>query len=478
MTQSEQPISWSPRSYQKNGVLLMLRQACAGLLFKPGLGKTAVFYMAFRILQEKGFVSKSLVICPIKPMYNVWPQQKDKYLDFKHLRVGVLHGPGKEEVLHDDDYDIYVINPEGLPWLLGVRMETYTTNSGKVKKRPIVDKKRLAYVKQKFQMLGVDESTEFKDSSTNRFQILKHLIPAFRRRYIMTGTPMPHSLMDQFGQIYILDEGDALGRFITHYRTNYFLPDPANPYGWIPQPGALERVAARVKNLVLVVEQKGNIDLPELLINDVYVDLPTDARVRYEAMYEDLVALVASGTVVAANAAVASSKCRQIANGCVYHSEEQGEYTEIHDEKIEALRSLLNELAGDPVLITYEFAFDRDRIADKLGVPCISTGNARKDNEMISKFQRGELPAVMGHPKSISLGIDGLQDNCSTIIMFGVPWNFLHYEQVIDRIKRSGNKSKQVIVHRILARNTVDQKVLRVIDGRDRDQRAFMSILA
>jgi SNF2 family DNA or RNA helicase len=475
--QSPQFASWNPRSYQKAGVLKMLGQACFGLLFKPGLGKTTVVYMAIRILQEKGFVKKVLVIAPIKPMYNVWPSQQKKYAEFKHLRVAVLHGANKEELLNSDDYDIYVVNPEGLEWLTGTTWEKHTKSNGKPARRPKPFEGRLKWLSDKFQMLVVDESTEFRYSDTNRFAMLKLLIPRMRRRYIMTGTPMPKTLMDLFGQIYILDEGDALGRFITHYRVNFFYPSPFQQYTWLPQPQAEERITAKIAPQVLVVEHKGNVELPELMFNDIWVELPKDARKRYDEMQRDLISLVQAGAVVAANAAVASSKCRQIANGAVYASDEAGAYTEIHSEKLEALRGLLAELQGDPLLITYEFLFDSVRIKEELKVPSISTGRAKQDNDTISAFQRGELIAAMGHPKSISLGIDGLQDNCANIAMFGVTWNMLHYEQVIDRVRRSGNQRKSVIVHRILARNTVDERAIEVLDSRDKAQRDFMAAL-
>lgn len=479
MTQMQQLDSWKPRSYQKTGVVLMLRLACAGLLYKPGLGKTSVAYMAFRILQEKGFVKRMLVIVPIKPMYNVWPAQKDRFADFAHLRVNILHGDDKESQLQDLDSDIYVINPEGLPWLLGARVEKYTTPSGKLRKRVIEDRARVKFIRENFQMLVVDESTDFRDTTTNRFRLLEKILPAFRRRYILTGTPMPKSLQDWFGQIFVLDQGASLGAFITHFRTRYMLPDPGNPYAYLPMPGAFERLSAKIAPFVQVVEQKGNIDLPEVLFNDVWVTLPPEAMSEYNKMYRLLVAKVQSGTIVAANSAVASSKCRQICNGAIYHSEEgeEGEYTPLHTEKYDALRGIIAELAGDPLLVTYEFKFDRDTIEELLGIPCLSTGNPRADNDRILQFQRGELPVAMGHPKSISLGIDGLQDNCCNIAMIGCPWNLLWYEQVIDRIKRTGNKSKKVTVHRILARGTVDERVLEVLDERDQSQRSFMKML-
>lgn len=469
MTNELQPVSWKPRSYQKDGVRIMIAQACAGLLYKPGRGKTSVVYMAFRILQEKGYVEKMLVICPLRPAFIVWPEQKDKYLEFKHLRVCVLHGNNKEELLQSDDYDIYVINPEGLPWLFG---------ASKTGGRLTLDAARASFVKRKFGMLVVDESTKFKDSSTARFKLLKLFLRYFKRRYILTGTIVPKGLLDLFGQIYILDEGNSLGRYITHYRTNYFFPSGYGGYDWQPQPDAKERITKAIAPLVHVVDTEEGLGLPQVLYNDIYVDLPKAVWREYIRMENDMVAAVEEGRVVAANAAVASSKCRQIANGGLYGSdEESGTYRLLHDAKVEALRELMEQLGGAPLLVTYEFGFDSDRLTKDLGIPSISSGNIKRDTENIRRFARGELAAVQGHPQSISLGTDGLQQHCSDIAMFGVTWRAQDYEQVIDRVRRSGSKSSVVTVHRILARNTVDERVVKVIGDRIATQADFMTAL-
>lgn len=184
---------------------------------------------------------------------------------------------------------------------------------------------------------------------------------------------------------------------------------------------------------------------------------------------------IESGAVVAANAAVASGKCRQIANGAIY--DEFGKWHAIHELKLTALEDLIEELQGAPLLITYQFEFDKERIAERLKIPCISTGNIKKDAAVIAQFARGELPAVMGHPQSVSLGTDGLQDACHDIAMYGVPWSFLDYEQTIDRVKRQGNPSDFVTVHRILTAGTVDERVIEVLEGREKNQAAFMKLL-
>ena len=460
----KQLSSWVPRSFQKEAVKLSVSQACAGMLLPPGAGKTSIMYMVITVLMKMGFVKKVLVICPIRPMYRVWPNQKDRFEQFAHLRVAVLHGPGKEEALNSDA-DIYVVNPEGLDWLFGATDGT-------------ANKKRLNWLGEQFQMLVVDESTKFKNAQTKRFKLLKQIIPKFKRRYILTGTPTPKGLMDLFGQVYILDEGASLGRYITAYRNEFFYPSGFGGYDWKPQPTADRRIADKIGALMFRKDLKdAAIDLPDLVFDDIWVDLPPAAAKLYKRMEDDLVAeLGGQDVIVADNAAVASGKCRQIANGSIIDTA-TGKWTYVHDEKLRALEDLIEQLQGEPVLVTYEFVPDAQRITAMLKVPSISTGNAKKDDLMIETFSKGLLPAVQGNPQSIALGIDGLQDNCCHIAMFGCTWDLQNYLQVIDRVRRQGSKSKRVFVHRILARNTLDQRMLQVLDNREAVQTEFMALL-
>lgn len=463
--------SWKPRAYQLEALKLGLSQACLGLLMDPGLGKTSVVYMLIKILKMKGFIKRTLVICPLRPAYRVWPHQKDKYQDFSHFKVNILHGPGKEDALRDLSADIYVINPEGLPWLFGAGEDS--------KGKMTVDKERLTWIKKAFDVLVVDESTKFKNPQTSRFKLLRKIVGAFKRRYILTGTPTPKGLMDLFGQVYILDEGASLGSYISHYRTQYFIPSGFGGYDWTPQPDADRRIGEKIAPLTYRVKAKGNIDLPELMFDDIWVDLPPAARKKYADMEFQMMADLEAGKIVAANAAVASGKCRQIANGGMYVGD--GTWEKVHTAKLEALKDLLEQLQGEPLLITYEFEFDAEMMGgiEVFGssIPSISTGNVKKDDANVVLFSKGKLPAVMGQPQSVSLGIDGLQDSCFHIAMYGVTWRLQDYIQVIDRVRRSGNKSKHVVVHRILARDTVDERVLSVIDDRGATQASFMEVL-
>lgn len=421
------------------------------------MGKTTIVYAIETILRSTGIhKKKTLVICPIKPMYSVWPKQKNDWAEFSHLRVKVAHGKDRVSALKSLDYDILVINPEGLEWL----------------------EEHEAFVRDNFGILVVDESTKFKNTSTQRFKRIKKLIKWFQRRYILTGSFTPNGLLDLFGQVYVLDEGSALGRYITHYKVKYFYPTDYMGYTLAPHPWAAGEIAKKISPLCLVLEREGNITMPTLLpTNDIYVDLPADARTAYDSVERDLVLAMESGEIItAANAAVATSKCRQVANGGVYGVD--GGWHPLHTAKIEALKDLVDQLSGEPLLVVYEFKFDYEMLRAAFpDAVWLTSGNAKKDDEAIAKFCTGSHPVGIAQITSISLGIDGLQKGCSNICMYGLTWNLQDYSQTIDRVWRVGQRSEFVSLHRIIARDTVDQRVLQVLDAKERTQTGFLALL-
>lgn len=450
--------SWTPRSYQERAVRLGVSQACAGFLLRPGMGKTTISYAIIKILKSKGLIKRTLVIAPLRVVYNVWPKQKNDWQQFADLRVTVLHGKNRIANLHDLSHDIYCINPEGLEWL---------------------DKPEHAeWVRQNFDVLIVDESTKFKNTGTERFKRIKKLIKYFKRRYILTGTFTPNGLLDLFGQVYLLDEGAALGRYITHYKTKYFYPTDYMGYALAPHPWALEEIAKKIEPLTLVLDREGNLEMPELLFNDIEVDLPPAAREQYQQMERHMLATLDTELVVAANAAVATSKCRQIANGCLFTNAGDGTWTDLHDAKIDALKDLVEQLSGESVLVVYEFKPDLEKLRKAFPNAVLLTGgNATQDAKNISMFSSGFVQMGLGQFTSISLGIDGLQNKCRNVVMFGLTWNLQDYSQTIDRIWRQGQKADTVIVHRIIAKETVDSRVLQVLNDKDATQNNFLSLL-
>lgn len=450
--------SWQPRSYQQQAVKLGVTQACAGFLLRPGMGKTTISYAIIKILRDKQLIKRTLVIAPLRVIYNVWPKQKNDWAEFADLRVQILHGKDRVKNFHNLDADIYCINPEGLEWL-----DT---------------PEHLAWLRQHFDVLIVDESTKFKNTGTQRFKRARKFIQHFKRRYILTGSFTPNGLLDLFGQVYLLDEGAALGRFITHYKTKYFYPTDRMGYTLAPHAWAADEIASKIAPLTLVLDREGNLDMPELIFNDILVDLPEPARKQYAQMEEHMLATLDAELVVAANAAVATSKCRQIANGCLFTNAGQGTWTDIHDAKIDALKDLVEELSGESLLVVYEFTPDLEKLRKAFPNAVLLTGgSATQDAKNIGLFAGGFVQMGLGQFTSISLGIDGLQNKCRNVVMFGLTWNLQDYSQTIDRIWRQGQKADTVIVHRLIAKDTVDQRVLRVLNAKDSTQSSFLTLL-
>jgi hypothetical protein len=305
------------------------------------------------------------------------------------------------------------------------------------------------------------------------------MVKWFKRRYIMTGSFTPQGLLDLFGQIFILDEGSSLGAYITHYKKKYFYPVDYMEYDWQPHPWAADEIAKKIAPLTLVMERAGNIEMPELLPpNDIKVDLPAPAREKYEQMWNDMLLKLEGEDIIAANAAVATNKCRQIANGFMFKEAGSDEWIDLHSAKIDALEDLIDQLCGEPLLVVYEFKPDLAKLKAKFPTAvCLTTGNAVKDNEAITLFTRGFVNIALAQVSSISLGIDGLQQKCSNICMYGITWNLQDYSQTIDRVWRPGQPSKVVSVHRIIAKDTVDERVLEVLGRKEATQTEFLNLL-
>jgi hypothetical protein len=444
---------WTPKEYQLKAIRFLLERGGAGLFLDPGLGKTSIVLAAFQILKNKGIAKKMLVIAPRRPMYEVWPAEINKWEGFNDLTYCVLHGSDKEDGL-DVDADIYVINPEGLPWLLAGN--------------------RLARLK--IDILCVDELSKFKHTNTQRFKTIKPVLSLFQRRWGLTGTPAANGLMDLFGECYMLDLGAALGRFITHYRANYFIQGGFGGYEYKPAPGAYERILDKIKPLALYMQAEDYLDLPELVNVEIKVNLPEQARRVYKDMEDKFFAELGGAEISAVSASAVGIKCRQIANGAVY--DVTGKATAIHDEKLDALSELVEELNGEPALVLYEFNHDRDRILEKMpGTPYIGGGMSdKKVSAYIMEFNAGTLPVLLAHPASAGHGLN-LQKVSNHVVWFGLPWDFELYDQALRRVYRQGNPNTHVFIHHIIAHKTLDEKVLKVLRAKNRVQRTLLEAL-
>lgn len=438
----------------KRAVKFVVSRPCAGLFLDPGLGKTAIVLAAFKLLQKKGALRnhKLLVIAPIHCVYNVWPFEASKWADFEDLRVVVLHGPHKQERLREEA-DVYVINPEGLPWL------ERQTKGRKGWELP--------------SMLVVDESTKFKNGTTQRFKLLKPMLDSFQRRVILTGTPIPNGYLDLFGQIYILDGGEALGKYITHYRNAHFQSSGFGGFEYRLLPGGKEQIEEAISPLVLQMSSEDYLSLPKRTTVPVYVDLPPKARRQYDILEEHFFLLLDDGEIRAFNAGVQSIKLRQLTGGAVYSSE--GRALGVHSAKLDRLVELIEEI-GQPTIVVYEFKHEYHRIVSRFPkAPTLSGLTGRQMTSVVGKWNRGEIPVLCMHPASGGHGLN-LQDGGHHMIDYSPTWNLEHAEQTKKRIDRPGQQHP-TFMYQLIANDTIDEVVLEAQKEKGDTQRGLLKAL-
>lgn len=443
-------LPWEPLPYQERAVQHLVERSYAGLFLKPGMRKTSITLAAFKVLRSLKMAKVALVIAPLRVIYTSWPQEVKKWTDFNDLSYGILHGTKKGNVLKET-HDIYLINYEGLPWLL---------------------EQLLSFKSMPFDYLVVDEVTKLKNTSSARFKLLKPWLRFFKRRVILTGSPMANRLLDVFGQAYIMDSGATFGQYITHFKNEYFLP--IDDFGnVVPKAGTEELIHARLAPRVYYAHRDDWLKLPKLIEKDIFIDLPPKAMAAYMQMENALRLDFEKGIVVAANTGVATMKCRQIANGGVYLDAQQKTWEHIHDAKTDAVLDLIDELQGAPALITYEFLHDLDRLKKALGkdTPHIGKGGVspRGMAALIAAWNRGEVPYIIVNEQSMSHGVDGLQEAGRAVIWHSLTYNFENYDQLISRLQRSGQRERVLVAH-IISNTAIDKALMATVRRKDKVQ--------
>ena len=441
---------FTARPYQFEAIKHLLARPFGGLLMDPGTGKTASTLAAFTLLKKKKLVDRMLVIAPLRPAYEVWPAEVAKW-DFP-LSIVVAHGSRRVEVL-DEGTDIIVTNYDSIVWIFELMKQK---------------------LKSERWWLVLDESTKVKHTNTMRFRGLRPWLPVFHRRTILTGTPSPNGLMDLFGQVFAVDLGATLGKYITQYRRDFFYATGYGGYTWVLQPGAEEKIHARLAGMFYRVSDDV-LDLPPCHSVPLYVRLKPKAQKVYDQLKDDFVAELRDGLVTAVNAGVKTMKLRQVANGTLYGDLHVRH--EIHDEKIEAITDLVEQLQGNPLLVGYEFTADGERLSRALdGAPIIGGETKPKDaNVLFAAFNRGEIPVLICQSGSTAHGLN-LQEACHTIALFGLTWNLETYQQFIKRVHRGGQK-KTVIVHHVLARGTIDDVIWSVLRSKAKKQNSLLTAI-
>lgn len=448
------PRKWTPHRYQLKALKFLLERRSAGLFLDPGLGKTSITYAAIRVLKNQRLGHCTIVVAPRRPAVGVWPEEQRIWSDFADISVGLVHGP-KREAIWDAEHDVYVVTYDGLLWLI---------KTGRLK---------TALRSKKVCNIVFDELSKMKNTQVQRFKLVKPWLEKFERRWGLTGSPAANGLLDLFGECYTLDLGKALGRLITHYRFQYFQAygDEMHPQYAI-RPGAEEAIYARLANLALRIDAEDHIKLPKLMPTKLLIDLPDKARESYDEMEAEFMVELAGQIFTAEGAAALSQKCRQMASGALYEDRVDPEtgmpragrrkFEVLHDEKLDALEDLYEELNGKPLLVMYEYGHDLERLLKRFGkdTPFIGGGTSdKKALEYQEAWNRNWIPLMFGHPNSMGHGLNFQKGNANQIATFSLTWNFEYYDQFIRRLRRQGNEAARIFLYHILARDTVDELV-------------------
>jgi SNF2 family DNA or RNA helicase len=448
---------WTPRPYQIRAVQHIIDNPGAGLFLEPGLGKTSCTLTALELFKQHKQMP-ALIVAPLRVCYSVWPAEAKKW--GADLKVAVLHGKNKLAAL-ESDADVYCINPEGLRWLATQRLVPH------------------------FKVVVLDESTKFKNARTQRYKTLEHLVAKVPRVICLTGTPAANNIQDIWAQVKLLDGGERLGAFITHFRKRYFMSSLIRVGGgrtveeWIPRPDTAARVTAAIQDICMYMKAEDYLQMPELIYNTIPVDLPDEARDVYDVLERDLVADLGRDTVSAAHAAVVVNKLRQIVGGQVY-ADDSTQF--LHTAKLDALIDLVEEQAGQPLLVACGFQHEADAIQRALksefgyDVPYLGGGiSAKKSDDIAMLWNEGRLPVLLAHPSSVAHGLN-LQAGGHAVAWYTLTWSLEEYDQFNRRVYRQGQKNS-VIVHHLIAKDTVDERVVDVLQGKDRTQRGLLDLL-
>jgi SNF2 family DNA or RNA helicase len=431
--------------YQTYCIDFIKNKPVSAVFLDCGLGKTIISLTAiYDLALDKFEVGRILVVAPLR-VTMVWPSEIKKWEHLKGLSYSVAVGTEKERIdALMTRSTMYIINRENVDWL--------------------VNKSGIPF---DFDMVVIDELSSFKSYGAKRFKSLLKVRPSVNRIVGLTGTPSSNGLMDLWAEFRILDLGQRLGRYITHYRNTYFTPDKRNAqviFSYKPLPGAEDKIYKQISDITISMKSIDYLKMPECIVNEVSVSLNEKEWNIYSKFKDDMVTKLGDEEIDAVNAAVLSGKLLQMANGAVYDSENKTHI--IHDKKLDTLEDLIEGANGKPVLVAYWFKHDLERIKNRFSVRQIK---ASKD---IEDWNDGNIPIAVIHPASAGHGLN-LQSGGSTLIWFGLTWSLELYQQTNARLYRQG-QNETVIIHHILTKGTIDEDVMTALTRKEETQASLI----
>lgn len=440
-------MKYKPHEYQSYATEFILSHPISAVFLEMGLGKSVITLSAiFDLCLDSFLVCKVLVIAPLRVARDTWPAEIKKWDHLKGLSYSVVVGTEKERIdALKKQSTLYIINRENVDWL--------------------VHKSGIPF---HFDMVVIDELSSFKSYGAKRFKSLLKVRPSVKRIVGLTGTPSSNGLMDLWAEFRILDLGQRLGRYISHYRNTYFKPDKRNAqiiFSYKPLPGAEDEIYKQISDITISMKSTDYLKMPEYVSNEVFVTLSDKEWKVYSDFKEDMVTNLGDEDIDAVNAAVLSGKLLQMANGAVYDSENKAHV--IHDKKLDALEDLIEGANGKPVLVAYWYKHDLERIKDRFPVRQIQSS---KD---IEDWNNSKIPIAVIHPASAGHGLN-LQSGGSTLIWFGLTWSLELYQQTNARLYRQG-QNETVVIHHIIAKDTIDEDVILALTRKEKTQASLIN---
>ena len=433
-------------NYQNYAKDFILAHKVSALFLDCGLGKTITTLTAINELMYDSFeIGKVLIIAPLRVAQSTWKEEIEKWDHLNLLRYSIAVGDEKERLKAlKQNSDIYIINRENVDWLV--------TKSG---------------IDFNFNMLIIDELSSFKSHTSKRFKSLLKIRPYFERVVGLTGTPSSNGLMDLWAEFRVLDLGERLGRYITHYRNEYFLPDKRNGaviFSYKPQPNAEERIYRRLSDMTISMKSTEYLKMPELILNELEINLDEEDQTKYKKFKKEMVMTIQEKEIDAINTASLSNKLIQLANGSIY--DEDKKFYEVHNKKLDKLEEIIESANGKPVLVAYWFKADKERIEKRFKVREIKTADD------IKQWNKGMIDLALIHPASAGHGLN-LQSGGSTLVWFSLTWSLELYQQTNARLYRQGQKDT-VVIHHLITKNTIDEDIMKSLKRKDKTQEALM----
>ena len=441
-------MKYQPHEYQKRATQFIIDNRYCALFLDMGLGKTVSTLTAIDILKNDYLeIDKVLVIAPKSVALNTWSGETAKWDHLRKLRISVAMGTAAQRTKAiERDADIYVTNRDNVKWIVDY-----------FKKEP-----------WPFDTIVLDESSSFKNPSSQRFKALRKIRPQLRRVIELTGTPSPNGLMDLWPQIWLLDMGERLGRTLGSYRSEFFTAGRRNGavvYDWIARPGARQRISKRLADISMSMQASDYLDMPDVIDGGLTLALPPDEMRDYQAFQKEQLMQLDNTDIEAVTAAALTNKLLQYTGGALY--DDQHNWHEVSTAKLEALQDIV-ESTDESVLIYYQYQSEKDRILKMLPDAVTFTG----EPELLESWNAGKIRLMLAHPASVAYGLN-MQAGGHIIVWYTPTWNLELYMQANARLHRQG-QTKPVVIYHLIAAGTIDERVMQALNCKNGSQAALL----